>query len=559
MDDDRLGRLVAHRLQHARATTRRCRRRSPAGPPTTGRRGRARPGGRRRPGVRARPAPAPRPALRRSASEEGGAAITSSPASPQASARWRPANPVAPVMKTRRLIARVGCDGGGQLSETTYSADPWPLEAASAGSIGFGSESGGFRRRSSSPSTMPNSRWRQVAWANARPEPHSSGRSPTRVDAREPRGARPGREVLRQPGQRAAQHRRDRQRARRVGVDRPEHGAVDDVHRQPDRIRRATVGDEAPEQLDVVVRNVEHALVERLLGGPHGRRRGAGESAPEGTGSVERHESDCNAPARLGVRKRRGGVTHPMDLNAFHARVRTKGVNPIVYWLMRAWLQPFAHLYWRLSRIGREHVPAERAGDLRLQPPLVHRPVHPRPLQPPAGLLRGQGGAVQVPPARLVPVLARRVPGPPRRRRRGHDRDRQGDPQARRPGPDLPRGHAHPPGRAGQAQARRRPAGARDRRDGRPGRDARHRDDPQGHPDPPAQDPRAHRRAAEVPAGRFRDRPARRRGHRPHLAQRDAPVGVARRPAAAAPGRDHRRFGASRSRPGSPAPASRST
>ena len=42
---------------------------------------------------------------------------------------------------------------------------------------------------------------------------------------------------------------------------------------------------------------------------------------------------------------------------AFHARVRIKGVNPIVYWLMRAWLQPFAHLYWRLSRIGREHVP----------------------------------------------------------------------------------------------------------------------------------------------------------------------------------------------------------
>ncbi|MDA0140072.1 1-acyl-sn-glycerol-3-phosphate acyltransferase [Solirubrobacter deserti] len=42
-----------------------------------------------------------------------------------------------------------------------------------------------------------------------------------------------------------------------------------------------------------------------------------------------------------------------------HARARTKGVNPIVYWLMRAWLQPFAHIYWRLSRIGREHIPAE--------------------------------------------------------------------------------------------------------------------------------------------------------------------------------------------------------
>ena len=47
-----------------------------------------------------------------------------------------------------------------------------------------------------------------------------------------------------------------------------------------------------------------------------------------------------------------------MDHRSLHARARTKGVNPIVYWLMRAWLQPFAHLYWRLSRIGREHVPA---------------------------------------------------------------------------------------------------------------------------------------------------------------------------------------------------------
>ena len=47
-----------------------------------------------------------------------------------------------------------------------------------------------------------------------------------------------------------------------------------------------------------------------------------------------------------------------MDQKHHHVRARTKGVNPIVYWLMRAWLQPFAHLYWRLSRIGREHVPA---------------------------------------------------------------------------------------------------------------------------------------------------------------------------------------------------------
>jgi glycerol-3-phosphate dehydrogenase (NAD(P)+) len=41
-----------------------------------------------------------------------------------------------------------------------------------------------------------------------------------------------------------------------------------------------------------------------------------------------------------------------------HARARERGVNPIVYWLTRALFQPFAHLYWRMSRIGREHIPA---------------------------------------------------------------------------------------------------------------------------------------------------------------------------------------------------------
>src|SRR5882762_10607726 len=34
-----------------------------------------------------------------------------------------------------------------------------------------------------------------------------------------------------------------------------------------------------------------------------------------------------------------------------------RGVNPLVYWPVRAILQPFFHLYFRMSRIGREHVP----------------------------------------------------------------------------------------------------------------------------------------------------------------------------------------------------------
>ena len=48
-----------------------------------------------------------------------------------------------------------------------------------------------------------------------------------------------------------------------------------------------------------------------------------------------------------------------MDHAALHQRAREKGVQPIVYWLFRAILQPFFHLYFRLSRIGREHVPQD--------------------------------------------------------------------------------------------------------------------------------------------------------------------------------------------------------
>jgi 1-acyl-sn-glycerol-3-phosphate acyltransferase len=46
-----------------------------------------------------------------------------------------------------------------------------------------------------------------------------------------------------------------------------------------------------------------------------------------------------------------------IDHAHLHARARDRGVNPLVYWLIRAVLQPFFHLYFRLSRIGREHVP----------------------------------------------------------------------------------------------------------------------------------------------------------------------------------------------------------
>ena len=48
-----------------------------------------------------------------------------------------------------------------------------------------------------------------------------------------------------------------------------------------------------------------------------------------------------------------------MDRDALLDRARTRGVNPLVYWLARAFLQPLFHVWFRLARIGREHIPAQ--------------------------------------------------------------------------------------------------------------------------------------------------------------------------------------------------------
>src|SRR4030081_36519 len=48
-----------------------------------------------------------------------------------------------------------------------------------------------------------------------------------------------------------------------------------------------------------------------------------------------------------------------MDHEVLHRRAREQGASPLVYWLLRAVLQPFFRIYFRLGRIGREHTPAE--------------------------------------------------------------------------------------------------------------------------------------------------------------------------------------------------------
>ncbi|MGD0198126.1 MAG: lysophospholipid acyltransferase family protein [Solirubrobacteraceae bacterium] len=47
------------------------------------------------------------------------------------------------------------------------------------------------------------------------------------------------------------------------------------------------------------------------------------------------------------------------DAERYHARTLGKGVNPVMYWIVRGILQPIFHVYFRLSRYGTEHVPKE--------------------------------------------------------------------------------------------------------------------------------------------------------------------------------------------------------
>ncbi len=47
------------------------------------------------------------------------------------------------------------------------------------------------------------------------------------------------------------------------------------------------------------------------------------------------------------------------DLDAFRDRSLNRGVNPIVYWTLRALLVPAFLIYLRMQRIGREHLPKD--------------------------------------------------------------------------------------------------------------------------------------------------------------------------------------------------------
>jgi glycerol-3-phosphate dehydrogenase (NAD(P)+) len=52
------------------------------------------------------------------------------------------------------------------------------------------------------------------------------------------------------------------------------------------------------------------------------------------------------------------GSDRHSDLEEFRARAETRGVNPVLYLLVRAILLPFFLVYFRLRRLGSEHLPA---------------------------------------------------------------------------------------------------------------------------------------------------------------------------------------------------------
>jgi 1-acyl-sn-glycerol-3-phosphate acyltransferase len=56
--------------------------------------------------------------------------------------------------------------------------------------------------------------------------------------------------------------------------------------------------------------------------------------------------------------------SHIVDLNGFRERTLSRGVNPVLYWPLRAILMPLFLVYFRMQRIGREHLP--RSGPLLL-------------------------------------------------------------------------------------------------------------------------------------------------------------------------------------------------
>jgi glycerol-3-phosphate dehydrogenase (NAD(P)+) len=64
------------------------------------------------------------------------------------------------------------------------------------------------------------------------------------------------------------------------------------------------------------------------------------------------------------IERQRAQLDAAVDMNGFHEHALRRGVNPFLYWTLRAIFVPFFLTYFRMRRIGREHLP--RRGPLLL-------------------------------------------------------------------------------------------------------------------------------------------------------------------------------------------------
>ena len=162
---------------------------------------------------------------------------------------------------------------------------------------------------------------------------------------------RPEAEVLGHRGGHAGDHGRPRHERARQRVGGAEHRSVRDVEPEPRRGPRGPARDELAEQLHVVVARAEDPLVERLLGGPDRRGRRARQGAVQWSPKLHCRQRNGTARNRVHLGN---GLASP---GAYHERTRRRGVNPFVYWPVRWVVKPAILVYFRLRRLGTEHVP----------------------------------------------------------------------------------------------------------------------------------------------------------------------------------------------------------
>src|SRR5438270_3500631 len=77
---------------------------------------------------------------------------------------------------------------------------------------------------------------------------------------------------------------------------------------------------------------------------------------------MDRHHNPASSPAPsapAGTPAAEGEHSAGTDLGAFRERALSKGVNPVVYRVLRTLLVPAFLIYLRMERIGREHLPNE--------------------------------------------------------------------------------------------------------------------------------------------------------------------------------------------------------